>query len=91
MLSKITGRGIPEEAKAPTLNLVLRARDLRWNWLGHILRMDESRLVRKVLLQCFRPTPESIFGDVLDLDVLAAIHLANDRIEWEKNRPSKRC
>ncbi len=26
-----------------------------------------------------RTTPESIFGDVLDLDVQAAIHLDNDR------------
>ncbi len=37
------------------------------------------------LLQCVRTTPESIFGDVLDLDVQAAIHLDNDRIQREGN------
>ncbi len=32
----------------PTLsiNVLLRTRDLRWNWLGHILRMDKRRTVR---------------------------------------------
>ncbi len=44
----------------------------RWNWLGHVLRMEENRAVRKILLSCVNPTPESIFGDVPILD-------ANDR------------
>ncbi len=41
-----------------------------------------SRTVRQVLLNCVKPTPESIFGDQINIDVNAAINLAKDRIEW---------
>ncbi len=51
MLSKITGREIVDEARTPSINVLLRTRDLRWNWLGHILPMDERRTVRQVLLK----------------------------------------
>ncbi len=61
------------------------------NWLGHILRMDERRTVRQILLNCVKPTPVSIFGGLIDIGVNEAISLAKDRIEWKKNRPSKRC
>ncbi len=59
--------------------------------LGHILRMDERQTVHQVLLNYVKPTPESIFGDLLDLDVNEAISLAKVTIEWKKNRLSKRC
>ncbi len=88
---KITGKEIADEARTPTISVLLRARDLRWNWLGYILKMDERRTARQVLLNCVKPKPESIFGDLIDLDVNEAISLAKDRIEWKKNRPSKRC
>ncbi len=44
-----------------------------------------------VLLHCVKPTPESIFGDLIDTDVDKAISLAKDRVEWKRNRPSKLC
>ncbi len=81
MLAKLSGREIAEEAKMPTVDVMLRARDLPWNWLGTILRMDERRLVRQVLLNCANPTSESIIGDLIDTDVRAVIKLARDRIE----------
>ncbi len=65
--------------------------DIRWNWLGHILRMDERRTVRQVLLNCVKPTQESILGDLNGKDVNAAIAWAMDRIEWKKLRPSNSC
>ncbi len=34
--------------------------------------------------------PESLLGDVPDLDVYTAINLAMNRVEWKANRPSKR-
>ncbi len=49
MLSRIAGRSIGEEAHAPAPNIVMNMKDRRRNWLGHILRVDEDRLVRKVL------------------------------------------
>ncbi len=62
----------------------MRARDQRWNWLGHILRMEGHRLTRQVLLQCLKLTPESILGDVSGLEIQAAINLAKERVEWKK-------
>ncbi len=56
-------------------------KDLRWNWLRHILRMDERRTVRQVLLNCVKPTQESILGDLNGKDVNRAISLARDRIK----------
>ncbi len=45
------------------------ARDRRWSWLGHVLRMPEHRLVRQVLLNCVRPTHETLFADVPNLSI----------------------
>ncbi len=56
------------------------------NWVGHILRMHEHRLVWRVLLICVKPIPESIFGDVPELDVAAAIKVSRERIEWKSRR-----
>ncbi len=54
------GRTISDEAREPSVDVMMRARDQRWNWLGHILRMEGHRLTRQVLLQCVKPTPEYI-------------------------------
>ncbi len=42
-------------------------------------------------VHCVKPTPESIHGDVSGLEIQAAINLAKERVEWKKNRPSRRC
>ncbi len=46
ILSKIARHNMADEARNMTLNVLLRARDQRWNWRGHILRMGERRKVR---------------------------------------------
>ncbi len=74
MLSRITGRTMADEARQPSVDVLMRARDQSWNWLGHILRMEGHRLTRQVLLQCVKATPESILGDVPGLEVQAAIN-----------------
>ncbi len=58
MLATITGKTIQEEAPNPTMNVVMKAQDRRGSWLGHVLRMQEDRLVRQVLLNCRRTTPK---------------------------------
>ncbi len=75
----------------PSLDVLMRARDQRWNYLGFILRMEEHRVTGQVLLQCVKPAPESLFGDVPGLDVQTAINLAMNREEWKNNRLSRRC
>lgn len=52
--------------------------------LGHMVIMDEQRMVRQVLLNCVKPKSESIFDDLIDPDENDAISRANDRIDWEK-------
>ncbi len=47
-----------KKARTPTANILMNMRDRRWNWLGHMLRMDEDRLVRKVLLDFVKPEKE---------------------------------
>ncbi len=69
MLATITGRTIQEEARNPTINVVMKARDRGWSWLGHVLRMPEHRLVRQVLLNCVKPTHETLFADVPNLSI----------------------
>ena len=50
MLSAITRRTINEKAKHPTFDDIDFLLNQRWNYLGHILRMDEDRALRKFLL-----------------------------------------
>ncbi len=52
--------------------------------------MEDHRVTRQVLLQCVKPAPESLFGDVPDLHVYTAINLAMNRVERKEKRPSSR-
>ncbi len=52
---------------------------------------DPKGTPRRQGRHCVMPTPDSTFGDLIDLDVNATIRLVKDRLEWKKNRPSKRC
>ncbi len=67
MVSMITRGGIADKAQEPYLDVVIRAGERLWNWLGHILRIGESRL-RQILVQCVKPTPNPLFSDDLDPD-----------------------
>ncbi len=90
MLATIMGRTIQEEARNPTINVVMKARDRRWSWLGHVLRMPEHRLVRQVLLNCIKPTHETLFADVPNLSIENATKMSKDGKLWSSNRPSLR-
>ncbi len=82
MLSRITGRNVAEEARRQALEVLMRARDRRWKWLGHILRLEAQAVIRKVLMNCIRPTPDSPFGDVPHLDSRKAVEFAANRGTW---------
>ncbi len=88
---RTTRRSIPDEAREPSVDVLMRARDQRWNRLGHILRMEEHRFARQVLLQCVKPTPELVFDYVPGLEVEVAMNLAKKRVGWKRNRPSWCC
>ncbi len=53
--------------------------------------MDEWRTVHHVLLTCLKSTPGSIFGDLIDPEVNAAMSHAKGSTQWKTNRPSNRC
>ncbi len=88
MLATITGRTIQEEARNPTINEVMKARDRRWSRLGHVLRMPEHRLVHQVLFNCVKPTHETLFADVTNLSIEKSTKMSKDRKLWSSTRPS---
>ena len=47
MLALITKNSIHHEARQPSFDAVSYIRKLRWDFLGHTLRMDPSRLLRR--------------------------------------------
>ncbi len=79
MLSRITGRTISDEAREPTLDVVMRAVDRRWNWLGHIHRQEEHRVIRQVLRNFVRPNFDSLFSDVPDLGIRKASEISKEK------------
>ncbi len=91
MLATITGRTIQDEAQNPTKNVVMKARDRRWSWLEHVLRMPEHRLARPVLLNCVKPTHKTLLADVPNLSIENATKMSKDGKLWSSNRPSLRC
>ncbi len=91
MLSRIAGRTIADEAREQTLDVIMRAKGRRWNWLGHILHLEEHRVIRRVLMNCVRPTPDSLFDDVPDLDSRKTGEIAKDMEKWKSLRPLKSC
>ena len=64
MLSVITGKTQKEEASdgSRTFDLLMWIRARRLQWLGHILRMDDGRLIKRAV-QVMYETPQA--GDLL--------------------------
>ena len=94
-LNVITKEGYRVTATTPKFNLVLAIRKRRIRYLGHILRMDEDRLVRRTLLAYVCSKTHGIpAGSLMDDEfcknrsVAELSALANDRRRW-KNLISK--
>ena len=49
-LARVTGREVREEYLAPTVSVVGNLRVRRLRWLGHVLRLPEESLLRRVVL-----------------------------------------
>jgi hypothetical protein len=91
-LASITGRGYRDETVDPTFDLVARLRSRRLRWAGHILRLEESSLLRRVVLaevqrDLDRGAQESggLLMDALQFDsVEQLVRQASDRVEWRE-------
>ena len=66
MLAAITKRTIHEEAREPTFNVVNHVLKRRRAYLGHILRMEPHRAVRRYLLELNPNEAPFIPGSLLD-------------------------
>ena len=86
MLSLITRRSIHAEAREPSYNVMEQIMKLRWEYAGHILRMDHSRAVRQFLLELQPSEPPYTKGSLLDdakfSSVGEMIEAASDRELW---------
>ena len=49
-LHRITGRGFREECVEPTMDIIAKVRGRRLKFLGHVLRREDSSLLKQVLL-----------------------------------------
>ncbi len=49
--------------------------------------LPDCNLVRQVLLNCVRPTHETLFADVPNLSIENATKMSKDRKLWSSNRP----
>ena len=86
MLSLISKRSIHDEARNPSLNTVSLMMKRRWSYLGHLLRLEESRTVRRFLLELSperKPFEEGTLLDQIPFDTVEeAIAAAQDRQRW---------
>ena len=84
-LSLITKRTIHQEAKSPTIDVLMMVKKRRHQYLGHILRLDPNRLLYRFLIEV---SPQQNQGALLSeiphrtLDELMAA--AADKDEWRQ-------
>ena len=87
-LHVITGRPHRETATDPIYNLVLDIRHRRLRFLGHLLRMDSSRLVRRTFLAYVYGGEQIPVGSLLQdcpkIPLESLVELAMDRSKWKK-------
>ena len=88
-LAIITGRSVRDERVTPSFDIIKELRTRRLRWLGHILRMDKDRLLRKAVVSMEKPYPEgSILMDapkhdsMTDLIALAGGHGPENHQGW---------
>ena len=88
-LHVITRRSYREEAVAPSFDLVRAIRQRRQRWLGHILRMPTSRLIRETIGYIGSTGPPyeegSILMDCNNKPFNDLVTLAADRQAWERS------
>ena len=87
-LSLITKRSIHEEAKTPTLNVLKMIKHRRIEYLGHILRMDPNRTLRRFLLEfSAKQAPfhqGSLMSEVPFRTLDEMVEAAEDRKAWRQ-------
>ena len=87
-LHVITGETYRDTATSPAYDLVLVIRRRRLRFLGHVLRMDQSRLVRRTLTAYVHGgagAPEgSLLDDCSQKSMANLAEMVHDRRRWER-------
>ena len=90
-ISRITGKSSHQEASArtQTYNIIKALRRRRFKWLGHILRMEENRLVQKaVKVQYEKGDFSNMLLDAPNTNSFDELRqIASDRNEWKRLAP----
>ena len=93
ILALITKRSIHEEARSPTFDVVNHIACRRWEYLGHILRMDHHRALRRFLLELSPREapyiPGSLLADTSFQNVDEMVEVAADRDRWKAAKDEK--
>ena len=79
----ITGDDYRAISTTPAYNLLLAIRWHRLRYLGHILRMPESRIVRRALMALYYPEG-NLFMGCPDMDLTQLVTLAMRRKAWNR-------
>ena len=89
-LSQITKNTIHQEAKNPSFNVVDSVLKRRWEYLGHILRMEQHRTLRRFLLELSpgeAPFADgSLLADTTFRSQDEMVEAAQDRDKWRMER-----
>ena len=87
-LYKLTGRTVAQESRSPSFDLIKTLRARRLRWVGHVLRLDNSYLSRRVLVEVSKAKPYprgSILEDAPPHDSVAdLVDQALNRGAWSK-------
>ena len=87
LLARFTGRTIHEEARRPSFDMLLKMRQRRLSWLGHILRLGSERLVQTaVKVERQQGIDGSIWMDAPDVDyaMITTMATRNKKQDWKK-------
>ena len=89
LLAQITRRTIHEEARIPTFNTIEHVLSRRWDYLGHILRLDESRALKRIVINLAPEHPYqegSLLADTSFRSIEEMKQAAQDRKNWREGR-----
>ena len=89
MLAQITRRSIHQEAQSPTFCAVEHALTRRWEYLGHILRLDDHRALKQFVINLSPAFPYqdgSLLSDTIFRSIGEMQTAASDRKEWREGR-----
>ena len=94
-MEKCEADAIRQQTTNPAVDLVAMLRVRRLRWVGHVLRMDESRRLRQLLLKFDSIYPDNNYPDgsvlmdapahdsVADLIAMAGAHGPGNHTEWD--------